>query len=108
CVTVRHKTAQRGKNYRGSKHLGPVAESDTLTDEIDPAMQAKWNSATIAISQSFTITATGGIWSPCVVSRNLSQLKTDAYTIIGADVTQGILNLTIGTMRHRKEKTKHA
>jgi len=108
CVTVRLKTAQRGKNYRGSKHLSPVAESDTLTDEIDPAQQSKWNSATIAISQTFSTATIGGYWTPCIVSRNLSQLKTDPVTIIGADVTQGILNLTIGTMRHRKEKTKHA
>jgi len=108
CVTVRHKTALRGKNYRGSKHFSPVAESDTLTDEIDPAQQAHWNSLTTAVSQAFSITGTGGIWQPCVVSRNLSQLKTDPVSIIGADVSQGILNLTIGTMRHRKEKTKHA
>jgi hypothetical protein len=108
AVTVRYKTAQRGKNYRGSKHFAPVAEGDTLTDEIDPAQQAKWNTLTTAISSAFVVTGTGGVWSPAVVSRNLSQLKTDPVSIVGAYVTQGILNLTIGTMRHRKEKTKHA
>ena len=52
-----------------------------------------------------TITAGGQTFTPCVVSKTLSQLRVDPVTIIGAALLTGLTNKTIGTMRHRKEKT---
>jgi hypothetical protein len=97
------RTAVRGKSFRGSKHFGPLATAAVTGDEIAPASVAAWQAAITALVAN--ITAGGQTYTPCVVSKTLSQLRTDPVTIIGAAKLTGLTNKTIGTMRHRKEKT---
>jgi hypothetical protein len=97
------RTAVRGKSFRGSKHFGPLATAQVTGDEIAPASVAAWQAAITALVAN--ITAGGQSYTPCVVSKTLSQLRTDPVTIIGAAKLTGLTNKTIGTMRHRKEKT---
>lgn len=103
AVTYLLRTATRGKSYRGSKHFGPVATSDTLNDELTATAATAWAAVTTALKAA--LTPGFGTWKPCVVSRTLSQLRTNPTTIVGDDITDAILNKTLGTMRRRKEKT---
>lgn len=97
------RSAIRGKSFRGSKHFGPLATSQVTGDEIAPASVAAWQAANTGLVAN--ITAGGQTYTPCVVSKTLSQLRTDPTTIYGAALLTGLTNKTIGTMRHRKEKT---
>lgn len=93
----------RGRNFRGSKHFSPIATAQVTSDELNGAGLALWNPVLpLLLGQ---ITAGGQTFSPCVVSRSLSQLRQDPVTIVGAIITLVRLNKTIGTMRRRKEKT---
>lgn len=97
------RTGTRGKSFRGSKHFGPIAESATTGDQLSTAAVTAWAAVTTALADSITVgTET---YVPVIVSRTLSQLRTNPTTIIGADVTAALLNKTIGTMRRRREAT---
>jgi len=97
------RCAARGKNFRGSKHFTPLAESDTLKDELTSAAAISWNTA---IQNLFTtINLSGAVYIPVVVSKTLSQLRTNPCTVIGSPITSVLLNKTIGTMRRRRQRT---
>jgi hypothetical protein len=93
----------RGKNFRGTKHFTPIATAQVTKDELNAAGLVLWNPV-LPLMQG-QITASGQTYSPCIVSRTLSQLRTDPTTIFGAVVNLVRLNKTVGTMRKRKEKT---
>lgn len=100
-------TGLRGRSYRGSKHLFPIAESATtvLTDDIFNAAALTYigNLATAALAQ---LTDSGGnVWQPCVLSRKLSQLKTNPTTVVSNDVTSISVCKRVGIMRHRRVKS---
>jgi hypothetical protein len=98
-----YRSGIRGKSFRGSKHFGPLATAAVTGDEIAAASVAAWQAANTGLVAN--ITAGGQTFTPCVVSKTLSQLRTDPVSIIGAALLTGLTNKTIGTMRHRKEKT---
>jgi hypothetical protein len=103
AVVTPFRSSLRGKNYRGSKHFSPIPTASVTGDELTAGAVAAWQ----ALLPSFiaTMTVGGQTFSPCVVSRSLSQLAKDPVSIQGAVITQALLNKTIGTMRRRKEKT---
>jgi len=103
AVVALFRTAIRGKSFRGSKHFGPLATAAVTGDEIAAASVAAWQAAMTGLVAN--ITAGGQTYTPCVVSKTLSQLRVDPTTIIGAAKLTALTNKTIGTMRHRKEKT---
>lgn len=103
AVVALFRTAIRGKSFRGSKHFGPLATAAVTGDEIAAASVAAWQAAMTALCNN--ITAGGQTYTPCVVSKTLSQLRVDPVTIYGAAKLTALTNKTIGTMRHRKEKT---
>jgi hypothetical protein len=95
------RTGLRGRSYRGSKHFGPMSESD-IGDDV-------WNAGaltrldTIATAMTTTLTdSTGNQWKLVILSRNLSQLETNPTVVTTNDVTQILRRETIGTMRGRK------
>lgn len=101
------KTGLRGKSYRGSKHFGPLSESDTTsgTDDIfNAAALTRWGAVVSAINGGFT-DANGNIWLPTVVSRKLSNFTATPAVIVANVVSQILLNKRIGRLRRREAKS---
>jgi hypothetical protein len=103
AVVTPLSTNLRGKNFRGTKHFSPIATAQVTGDELNAAGLVLWNPVLPLLQGQ--ITAGGQTFSPCVVSRSLSQLRQDPVTIIGSIILLARLNKTIGTMRRRKERT---
>lgn len=104
AVVTPFKTLLRGKNFRGSKHWSAIPLAMVTKDELNGVGIAAWG-AFVPVLFAGLITSGGSQMFPIVLSRTLSQLRTNPTTIIGADVSIALLNKTIGTMRRRKEKT---
>jgi len=98
------QTGLRGKSYRGSKHIFPMSESATTTgtDDIWNAGALVYLGALAAGALGSLTDSTTNVWIPCVLSRKLSQLRTNPTTVITNDVTSVLVNKRVGTMRHRK------
>lgn len=101
------RTGLRGRTFKGGKHLGPMSESDVTTTNEDI-----WNAGTLtrignlATALLAPLTdSTGNIWNLTLVSRKLSQLKTNPTTVIANDVTQILGNKRVGTLLRRKVKS---
>lgn len=103
CVIL--QSSMRGKSYQGRKHFSPLNEIDTTGDVLTGAGLARWQAVRDACSAGFTIAATGEVWKPCVLSRKLSQLRTNPTNVITADVVRALLDLNVGTMRRRRTRT---
>ncbi len=102
-------TGLRGKSYRGGKHLFPMSESDTTsgTDDVfNAGCLGRLATIANAILAGFT-DATGNVWVPSIVSRKLSQLKTNPTTVTGNDCNAVFVNKRVGSMRHRKVKSQY-
>lgn len=99
------RSAVRGREYRGSKHLGPFSETDvthaTGCDIFNAAAMTRLNTIATAIQDGFT-DSTGNIWVPCILSRKLSELQDNPTTVITNDVVQVLVNQRLGTEIRRK------
>lgn len=98
------KTALRGRRFAGSKHLAGVNEVDTTGDILVGAGLTRWQAVQTALATPL-VSAEGNTWNPAVVSYSRSQLKTNPTTVVVNDVTQVVLDRSIGTMKRRKVKT---
>ena len=105
CVSMLFRTSKRGRNYRGAKRFGGICEANTTKDLIAAADVAAWQALAASILAGFT-DSDGNVWVPFVRSTNLSQLKTNPTTLVGADVIEVLVNLNLGTMNSRKVATK--
>jgi len=102
-----HRTALRGRKYRGSKHLAPFSESDVTTPDEDI-----WNSGCLtrlaaintALLTTLTDTTTNA-WKYTILSRTDSQLKVNPTTVVVNDVTSALVNKRIGRMKRRYVKS---
>ena len=103
------KTGVRGRNYKGSKHYAPVAESSTTEDNLTGAGLALWQDVRQSLEDvsdpGFMNDAAGNHWYLTVISTTLSDLVSSPCLFTGADVTEVLLNVRIGTMKKRKEKS---
>lgn len=97
-------TGLRGKSYRGSHHIFPMAESQTtvLTDDI-------WNAAALTtlgnLATGLLANVTdsdGNVWVPQVLSKKLSQLQRNPTTVVANDVISISVAKRVGNMRHRR------
>ncbi len=103
AVVILRRSATRGKNFRGSQHFGPLAAAQVVADELTAGGVTAWTALLATIAGNITVG--GQTYSPCIVSKSLSQLRQNPVTIQGSAITQALLNKTIGTMRRRKERT---
>lgn len=104
AIVTPYKCATRGKSFRGRKHFRGVPTASVLKDELTAGAETAW--LAVAVKLGLTWTSVTGTYTPVVVSRTLSQLKTNPTTIIGSTVTGVLVNKTIGTFRKSKEKTQ--
>lgn len=97
------RTGVRGKSYKGSKHLGPMSESDTTTsgDIFNSGCLTRLATIATAILGGFT-DSDSNIWKTSVISTSLSTLRTNPTNIIGNDVVQVKVNHRVGGMNRRK------
>lgn len=101
------RTGLRGKSNRGSKHFGPLSESDTTganSDILNAGAIALWTNVVTPMLTGFT-DATGNVWIPSIVSRKLSVISLNPTNIVSNDVSQVALNKRIGRLRHREAKS---
>lgn len=104
---LRIRTGLRGKHYRGSKHLGPLSESDTTTpneDIFNAGAISNFGSVSTAIMAGFT-DADGNVWVPVVLSRSISQLRVNPTTVIINPMASCTLNKRVGRLRRREVKS---
>lgn len=106
-VVVRKRTGVPSRNYRGSMHHGAVPETFTTLDDLSSAGNTAYT-AYVAIWA--TMIASGlndgaALWYPIVLSPTLSTLTSAPPVMWGAWVNEFFLNLRIGTMKRRKEKS---
>jgi len=99
------RTALRGREYRGSQHLGPFSETDvthaTGCDIFNAAALTRLTTICTSIASGFT-DATTNNWVPCILSRKLSVLDENPTTVITNDVIQVLPNQRLGTEIRRK------
>jgi len=101
-----HRTALRGRSYRGSKHLAPMSESDVGDDVWNAGCLARLATINTALLTPL-VDATGNIWVYTVISRLLSQTVINPTTLFWVDVNQGLVNKRIGSMLRRKVKSTY-
>lgn len=104
AVVTPYRCVQRGKSFRGRKHWRGVPAASVLKDELTAGALTAWQAVAVKLQAPFT--SITGTYTPVVVSRILSQLKTNPTTIIGSTVNAVLTNKTIGTFRRSKEKTQ--
>lgn len=104
AVMLLMRTALRGKSYRGRKFYGPITEADTTGDVLAAGSITLFNTLKATLLAGMT-DGDGNVWNLCVFSPTLSQYSINPTTIVTANVTQILLNKTLGTMRRRKVKT---
>jgi len=107
AVFLLFRTALRGRRFKGGKHLAPFSESDIGNDVLNAGAITRCNTIVTALLTPLT-DSTGNIWNYTIVSRFLSQLRTNPTTVISNDVTQGLVNQRIGTMLNRKVRSVYA
>jgi len=105
-VVTRKYTFGRGRSFRGSNHWGPIAESDTLLDQLTGAAITRWNAVAAAINSLFNfVDSVGNVWSLIVLSQLLSDLTANPSVFTGSQIRLCTANLVIGTMKRRKQRT---
>jgi hypothetical protein len=99
------RTGVRGREYRGSKHLGPFSETDvthaTGCDIFNAGAVGRLVTICTAIGAGFTDTTTNN-WVPCILSRKLSELTENPTTVVTNDVLQILPNKRVGSEVRRK------
>jgi len=107
-VTIQLKSTVRGRSGRGSKHLGPIAESDTTGDDLVSGAVTRFQTLGAAIVAGFT-DSNSNVWTPGLkgAPRLLSpaQYLVNPTTTVFTSITSYLLNKSLGTMRRRKIKT---
>lgn len=101
------KTGLRGKNYRGSKKIGPFSESDTTTPNFDvfnAGAIGRLNTLITALGTPF-VDANGNTWNLQVFSTSLSQVRINPTNVVANDVTTIALNTRVSTLIKRKRKS---
>jgi hypothetical protein len=109
AAVIQLKSGSRGKNGRGSKHLGPVAESSTTGDDLTSGAVTLATAVGTAIVAGFT-DSDGNGWIPGLKAAAREGLPWHYIfplpTVTGwTDVGSFVINKSLGTMKRRKIKT---
>lgn len=105
AVTVQLKTAIRGRIGRGSKHFGPIGESQSNGDVLVAGSITLFQNLGAGIVDGFT-DADANFWQPVIKSgKSPAQYAVNPCTVVTNDVIAYRLNQNPGTMKRRKIKT---
>lgn len=102
-VSMQLKSGLRGRNYRGAKRFGPIAESHTTLDYLTGAAIALWATFQAAYLAGFT-DAGGYVWLPHIVSQQKSVFTKTTATVSSKQCTTTIVNAYLGIMRKRSQE----
>jgi len=95
-----------GRNYMGGKHLAPISESSTESDNfVSGAITNNDALATAVLALNGLDGGNGTLWNLVVLSPTLSDFSASPRVFTGADVVACTASAICGTMRRRKEKT---
>jgi hypothetical protein len=103
------RTGLRGKSYRGSKHFGPLSESDTTVaseDILNAAALTRFGSVKTDLLAGFT-DAGGNVWRLMIFSKTLSQILVNPTTVVVTNVNAILINKRIGRMKRREVKSSY-
>lgn len=109
AAVIQLKSSTRGKTGRGSKHYGPISESDTTGDDLVAGAVTRFTTIGTAIIAGFT-DANGNVWVPGLKAAARGILPWHYVyplpTITGwTDLTSFVVNKSLGTMKRRKIRT---
>lgn len=110
AMVIQKKTYARGRSFMGSNHYGPISDSDQQLDNLTVGAQATCN-AFRAILQAMGgggagfATPDGSLWRLCVFSATLSDYTVSPIQVTGSKVQTCLLNIRLGTMKRRKDRT---
>lgn len=107
AVYIQLRTALKGRSFRGSKHFGPLSETDTTigaSDVLNAAAIVKFGAIVTALGTDI-VDGTGNTWRSVVYSRLLSFPLVNPTTIVNNDVTQVRLNTRVGDLLLRKVRS---
>jgi len=107
AVYMQLLTGARGRNFLGSKHFGGFSEEDTENDQLDASGITNWGAVKTDLVTFATtgVTSSSGLWNMIVLSQSLSDLEAFPSVFTYADITGVALNLTLGTMGGRRQRT---
>lgn len=104
-VVVQLKTAIKGKSGRGSKHFAGIPEIQTTQNILTGTGPTLWGAVRDAMIAGFA-DIDGNVWVLGINSHKApAQWLVNPVVLVWNDVTAGLLNLTLGTMRRRKVRT---
>jgi hypothetical protein len=92
----------RGQNNRGSKHLGPIAESSTTLDQLNAGAITLFTTFSGSYLTGFTA-ADGFIYTPFLVSQQKSTFSPTIANVVGVSITSTVLNAVLGRMTKRAQ-----
>lgn len=102
-VVTRKYTNARGRSFRGSNHWAPIAESQTLLDNLTAGGQTLWDAVATALATFVgLVDGDGNAWSLFVLSRLKSDLLANPSLFTGATILNSTANALLGTMKRRK------
>lgn len=105
AAVFNYKSNTRGKFARGSKHIAPLAESQSVGDVLTSGAITTLQALADAFKAGFVETG-GNVWVPIVKSsKPPAQYALNPVTLRVYDVVGVTVNHTTGTMRRRKVKT---
>jgi hypothetical protein len=95
-------TGQRGQTNHGGKHIGPLAESSTLLDELTTAEITLLGTFVTAYLAGFTA-SDGYAYLPFLVSQKNSRFNPTTANVVGLSITTVTINSIIGRMTRRAQ-----
>lgn len=104
AVTLRLGNIYRGRSFRGSQHLSPIAESSTLLQSPTAAEIVLVNAIGTWLLANQTLGAGHSTFQAIILSRHYSDLPLGSGQLAGSRVTTMSTAPKLGTMRHRRVK----
>lgn len=103
---IQKNTTVPSRNFRGAMHIGALSESFTTKDILNSTGTAAYNPLASALTGLVTSGVSDGAqaWFPIILSTTLSNLFAAPAIFSYAPIVTFTTNLTIGTMKRRKEK----
>jgi len=92
----------RGGSNRGAKHLGPIAESSTLLDELNSGELTLLGTFVTAFLTGFTA-ADGFSYLPFIVSQTKSKFNPTTANVVGVTCTGVTINSILGRVTRRAQ-----